>query len=150
MNGTPLTPQDREELRQGKAVFIENMVNRKGEEFSSFVKLDLETGKPSYSRTPDGFSERPDFKIPAEVWGVSLSATQRAKLQDGKAVLVEGMKGYDGKQFSQYVKANFNQGRLDYYNENPDRKKDASQRNVVAQGQNQQQENKKSRGKSVS
>ncbi len=149
MNGVILTPQDREELGQGKAVFLENMVNRKGEEFSSFVKLDLETGKPSYSRTPDGFNERQEFKIPAEVWGVTLTATQRGNLQDGKAVLVEGMKGYDGNQFSQYVKANFNQGRLDYYNENPDRKKDASQRNVVNQGQNQQQDNKKSRGKSI-
>lgn len=149
INGAILTAEDREQLSQGKPVFIENMVNRKGEEFSSFVKLDLETGRPSYSRTPDGFNERPDFKIPAEVWGVTLTATQRGHLQDGKAVLVEGMKGYDGKQFSQYVKANFNQGRLDYYNENPDRKKDASQRNVVNQGQNQQQDNKKSRGKSV-
>lgn len=152
MNGVVLTPGDREELGQGKAVFLENMVNRKGEEFSSFVKLDLETGRPSYSRTPDGFSERQEFKIPAEVWGVTLTATQRGQLQDGKAVMVEGMKGYDGKQFSQYVKANFNQGRLDYYNENPDRKRDASQQNVVNQAQNQEakQNNKKSRGKSIS
>lgn len=154
MNGVMLTPQDREELGQGKTIFLKEMVNRKGEEFSSFVKLDLETGRPSYSRTPDGFEQRQDFKIPAEVWGVSLSATQRGQLQDGKAVLVENMKGYDGKQFSQYVKANFNQGRLDYYNENPDRKRDASQRNVVTQAQNQQQDNKqdnkKTRGRSVS
>lgn len=99
MNGVVLTPQDREELGQGKAVFLENMVNRKGEDFSSFVKLDLETGRPSYSRTPDGFTERQEFKIPPEVWGVTLTATQRGQLQDGKAVLVEGMKGYDGKQF---------------------------------------------------
>ncbi len=152
MNGVILTPQDREELSKGKAVFLENMTNRKGEEFSSFVKLDLETGRPSYSRTPDGFEERQDFKIPAEIWGVTLSATQRGHLQDGKAVLVEGMKGYDGKQFSQYVKANFNQGKLNYYNENPDRKKDASQRNVVDRGQNRQQADKpenKKRGRSV-
>lgn len=149
MNGAMLTPQDRDELRQGKAVFIENMENARGEIYSSFVKLDLETGRPSYSKTPDGFNERPDFKIPAEVWGVSLSATQRGHLQDGKAVLVEGMKGYDGKQFSQYVKANFNQGRLDYYNDNPDRKKDASKRNVVAQAQNQQQQPAKRRGRSA-
>lgn len=99
MNGVVLTPQDREELGQGKAVFLENMVNRKGEDFSSFVKLDLETGRPSYSRTPDGFTERQEFKIPPEVWGVTLTATQRGQLQDGKAVLVEGMKGYGGKQF---------------------------------------------------
>jgi len=154
MNGTVLTPQDREELRQGKPVFIENMVNRKGEEYSSFVQLDLETGRPYYSKTPDGFSERQDFKIPAEVWGVTLTATQRGHLQDGKAVLVENMIGYDKKPFSQYVKANFNQGRLDYYSENPDRKKDASQRNVVNQAQNQKQgtakdDNKKTSRKGV-
>ena len=152
-----LTPEDREQLRAGKPVFIENMVNRRGEEFSSFVKLDLETGRPSYSKTRDGFEERQEFKIPAELWGVSLSATQLAQLQDGKAVLVEGMTGYDGKQFSQYVKANFNRGRLDYYNENPDRKRDASQRNVVADAQNRNRSNAekqnteptKSRGKSI-
>lgn len=157
MGGVMLTPEDREQLRDGKPVFIENMVNRRGEEFSSFVKLDLETGRPSYSKTRDGFEERQEFKIPAELWGVSLSATQRAQLQDGKAVLVEGMTGYDGKQFSQYVKANFNRGRLDYYNENPDRKRDASQRNVVADAQNRNRSNAekqnaeptKSRGKSI-
>ena len=157
MGGVMLTPEDREQLRAGKPVFIENMVNRRGEEFSSFVKLDLETGRPSYSKTRDGFEERQEFKIPAELWGVSLSATQRAQLQDGKAVLVEGMTGYDGKQFSQYVKANFNRGRLDYYNENPDRKRDASQRNVVADAQHRNRSNAekqnaeptKSRGKSI-
>ncbi len=157
MGGVMLTPEDREQLRAGKPVFIENMVNRRGEEFSSFVRLDLETGRPSYSKTRDGFEERQEFKIPAELWGVSLSATQRAQLQDGKAVLVEGMTGYDGKQFSQYVKANFNRGRLDYYNENPDRKRDASQRNVVADAQNRNRSNAekqnteptKSRGKSI-
>lgn len=156
MGGVPLTPEDRQQLREGKAVFIENMVNRRGEEYSSFVKLDLETGRPSFSRTPDGFEERQDFKIPAELWGVSLTATQRAQLQDGKAVLVEGMTGFNGQQFSQYVKANFNRGRLDYYSENPDRKRDASQRNVVAaaqkQGQNDTkkgQDTKKVKGQSV-
>ena len=151
MGGVMLTAEDREQLREGRAVFIENMTNRKGEEYSSFVKLDLETGRPQYSRTPDGFTDRPEYRIPSEVWGVTLSATQRANLQDGKAVRVEGMKGFDGKPFDSYLKVNYNQGKLDYYNENPDLRKDASQRNVVAekqakkQGQGDQPEKKKSR-----
>ena len=139
MGGVKLTAEDREQLREGKPVFIENMINRKGEEYSSFVKLDLETGRPQYAKTLDGFSERPEFKIPAEIWGVMLTATQRAGLQDGKAVLVQGMKGYDGKAFDSYVKVNRNQGKLDYYTENPDQKKDASQRNVVAGKQEKKQ-----------
>ena len=127
------------------------VVNRKGEEFSSFIKADLETGRLSYSRTPDGFEQRAEFKIPEKVWDVKLTRNQRADLQSGKAVLVEGIKGYDGKTISQYVKANFNQGRLDFYNENPDRKRDASQRNVVAnaQKQGQEQAGRKSKGASI-
>ena len=153
MGGVPLTPEDRQQLREGKPVFIENMTNRKGEEYSSFVKLDLETGKPQYSKTPDGFTERPEFKIPAEIWGVTLTATQRASLQDGKAVEVKGMKGFDGKEFNSFVKVNQNQGKLDYYTENPDQKKDASQRNVVAEKQKQSQgdddKQEKKRGRKV-
>lgn len=154
INGVPLTAEDRQDLREGKVIFLKDMVTRKGEEFSSFIKADLETGRLSYSRTPDGFEQRENFKIPAEIWGVTLSATQRAGLQDGKAVLVEGMKGFDGKTFAQYVKVNPYQGKLDYYNENPDRNKNASQRNVVAEAQKKAQEQKKepkkSRGKKVS
>ena len=153
INGVKITAEEQQQLRDGKTIFLNDMVNRKGEEFSSFIKADLETGRLSYSRTPDGFEQRAEFKIPEKVWDVKLTRNQRADLQSGKAVLVEGIKGYDGKTISQYVKANFNQGRLDFYNENPDRKRDASQRNVVAnaqkQGQEQKQSGRKSKGASI-
>ena len=150
IGGTTLTHEDRQQLREGKPVFIENMTNRKGEEYSSFVKLDLETGKPQYSKTMDGFNERPEFKIPAEIWGVTLTATQRASLQDGKAVEVKGMKGFDGKEFNSFVKVNQNQGKLDYYKENPDLKRDASKRNVVAEKQENKNDEKPEKKKSRS
>ena len=137
INGVKITPEEQKELREGKPIFLNDMVNRKGEEFSSFIKADLETGR------------REEFKIPAKVWDVELTRKQRADLQSGKAVLVEGIKGYDGKTISQYVKANFNQGRLDFYNENPDRRRDASQRNVVSATQRQGEENRQSRGASI-
>ena len=153
INGVKITPEEQQQLREGKVIFLNDMVNHKGEEFSSFIKADLETGRLSYSRTPDGFEQRAEFKIPDKVWDVQLNRQQRADLQSGKAVLVEGIKGYDGKTISQYVKANFNQGRLDFYNENPDRKRDASQRNVVAntqkQGQEAKQSSRRSKGASM-
>ncbi|MCM1331599.1 MAG: DUF3945 domain-containing protein [Bacteroides sp.] len=149
INGVKITAEEQQQLREGKVIFLNDMVNRKGEEFSSFIKADLETGRLSYSRTPDGFDQRAEFKIPDKVWDVQLTRKQRVDLQSGKAVLVEGIKGYDGKTISQYVKANFNQGRLDFYNENPDRKRDASQRNVVADAQKQRQDNGKSKGASI-
>lgn len=145
IGGVKLTAEEQKDLREGRAIFLNDMVNNRGEEFSSFIKADLETGRLMYSRTPDGFEERAKFEIPKEIFGAKLSGQQRADLQSGKSVLVEGMKGFDGKSISQYVKLNSNQNKLDFYNENPDRNRNASQRNVVAE----KQEKRQSKGESI-
>lgn len=145
IGGVKLTAEEQKDLREGRAIFLNDMVNNRGEEFSSFIKADLETGRLMYSRTPDGFEERAKFEIPKEIFGAKLSGQQRADLQSGKSVLVEGMKGFDGKSISQYVKLNTNQNKLDFYNENPDRNRNASQRNVVAE----KQEKRQSKGQSI-
>ena len=145
IGGVKLTAEEQKDLREGRAIFLNDMMNNRGEEFSSFIKADLETGRLMYSRTPDGFEERAKFEIPKEIFGAKLSGQQRADLQSGKSVLVEGMKGFDGKSISQYVKLNSNQNKLDFYNENPDRNRNASQRNVVAE----KQEKRQSKGQSI-
>ena len=145
IGGVKLTAEEQKDLREGRAIFLNDMVNNRGEEFSSFIKADLETGRLMYSRTPDGFEERAKFEIPKEIFGAKLSGQQRADLQSGKSVLVEGMKGFDGKSISQYVKLNSNQNKLDFYNENPDRNRNASQRNVVAE----KHEKRQSKGQSI-
>ena len=145
IGGVKLTAEEQKDLREGRAIFLNDMVNNRGEEFSSFIKADHETGRLMYSRTPDGFEERAKFEIPKEIFGAKLSGQQRADLQSGKSVLVEGMKGFDGKSISQYVKLNSNQNKLDFYNENPDRNRNASQRNVVAE----KQEKRQSKGQSI-
>ena len=129
---TALTSEDRETLRKGGVVFLENMINRRGEEFSSFVRLDMTTGNPQYSRTPDGFDERQAPRIPTEVYGHAFTGEERARLQDGKAILVEGMKGRGGKEFSSYIKVNPNTGTLNYYQEDPDKPRN-TRRNTQAE-----------------
>ena len=129
---TALTSEDRETLRKGGVVFLENMINRRGEEFSSFVRLDMTTGNPQYSRTPDGFDERQAPRIPTEVYGHAFTGEERARLQDGKAILVEGMKGRGGKEFSSYIKVNPNTDTLNYYQEDPDKPRN-TRRNTQAE-----------------
>ena len=139
-----LTPEDKEALRKGQPVFLENMINRKGEEFSSFVKLDMNTGRPQYSRTPDGFSERQAPIVPAEVYGHVFTAQERANLQDGKAILVSDLKSANNKTFSSYLKVNANSGQLQYFQENPDIRRNTARRAAQADDtQNRQQEQKK-------
>lgn len=138
---TPLTPEDRETLRKGGTVYLENMINRQGQEFSSFVRLNMTTGYPQYSRTPDGFNEQQVPKIPAEVYGHVFTAQEKADLQDGKAILVSGLKGRGGKEFSTYMKVSPNTGALNFFQENPDRPRNTRQQ--TAQAETQQQEQKK-------
>ena len=87
IGGVKLTAEEQKDLREGRAIFLNDMVNNRGEEFSSFIKADLETGRLMYSRTPDGFEERAKFEIPKEIFGAKLSGQQRADLQSGKSVL---------------------------------------------------------------
>lgn len=138
---TPLTPEDRETLRKGGTVYLENMINRQGQEFSSFVRLNMTTGYPQYSRTPDGFNEQQVPKIPAEVYGHVFTAQEKADLQDGKAILVSGLKGRGGQEFSTYMKVSPNTGALNFFQENPDRPRNTRQQ--AAQAETQQQEQKK-------
>lgn len=138
-----LTPEDKETLRKGQAVYLENMINRKGEEFSAFVKLDMNTGRTMYSRTPDGFNEQQAPRIPAEVYGHVFTAQEKANLQDGKTLLVEGLKN-NGQTFSSYLKVNPYSGQLQYFQENPDIRRDTSRQATQADtAQGQQQEQKK-------
>lgn len=145
-----LTPEDKEALRKGQPVFLENMINRKGEEFSSFVKLDMNTGRPQYSRTPDGFSERQAPIVPAEVYGHVFTAQERANLQDGKAILVSDLKSANNKTFSSYLKVNANSGQLQYFQENPDIRRNTTWRAAQTDDmQNRQQEQKKASRQAV-
>ena len=137
-----LTHEDKELLRKGQPVYLENMINRKGEEFSAFVKLNMTTGNPQYSRTPDGFNEQQAPRIPAEVYGHVFTAQERANLQDGKTILISDLKS-NGKQFSSYLKVNPGSGQLQYFQDNPDIRRDTSRRATQADNA-QQQEQKKS------
>lgn len=136
-----LTHEDKEQLRKGQPVYLENMINRKGEEFSAFVKLNMTTGNPQYSRTPDGFTEQQAPRIPAEVYGHVFTAQERANLQDGKAILISDLKN-NGNSFSSYLKVNATTGQLQYFQENPDLRRDTSRRAAQAdntRGQQQEQ-----------
>ena len=82
--------------------------------------------------------------VPAEVYGHVFTAQERANLQDGKAILVSDLKSANNKTFSSYLKVNANSGQLQYFQENPDIRRNTARRAAqVDDTQNRQQEQKK-------
>lgn len=65
-----ITTEEQQQLREGRIILLNDMMNREGEEFSLFIKADLETGRLSYSCTPGGFEQRTESKIPDKAWDV--------------------------------------------------------------------------------
>jgi hypothetical protein len=146
LGGQKISEDDRATLREGGVIHQPEMVSQKGETLPPFVRLDLQTGRVQYSRDPNKFDERPRFEVPQKVHNVQLTAVQRAQLQDGKAILVEGIVGTDGKVLSQYAKVNKGQTHIELSNDNPDARQKRAQREVEMRPT---QENKQGRGRSI-
>ena len=132
-----LTPEDTQTLKNGGAVFLENMISKSGEEFSRFVRINQNTGMVEYSKTPDGFQERTVPVIPKQVYGHKFTAKERAALQEGKSVYIPNLKGAGGKEFARYIKPS-STGQLNYYMTDPDVKRDTSQRAAQKENANSQ------------
>lgn len=148
INQVQLTDQDQKDLGKGNAVFLPNMIDRNGQSFDAFVKLNPETGQVMRSRTPDGFEEKPKLDIPKEIMGVKVSAKMRADIQDGKAVHIKGAVGFDNKPIPElYVKASASGNTLNFFNEDPDKRKGQSQAKTATISQSQ--DTKKKTGQSL-
>jgi hypothetical protein len=146
LGGIVLSQEDRLDLQGGKVIHVTDMVSQRGENLPPFVRLDMRTGRVQYSYDPNKFDEKPRFEVPQMVHNVQLTATQRAQLQDGKAVKVDGIVARDGNVISQYVKVNKGQTHLEFSNDNPDARRERSQRSTNFR---QTQDNRQSRGRAV-
>ena len=82
LGGVELTKQQIEDLNAGKAIFVEGMERKDGELFSSYVKLDEATGRPSYTRyNPDSPEGAREIYIPNEIGGVKITAEEQQQLR---------------------------------------------------------------------
>jgi hypothetical protein len=89
IGGVQLTDKPVEDLNAGKAIFVEDMKRKDGEKFSSFVKLDEGSGKPSYTRyNPDTPECAREIYVPKEMGGVALTAEDREQLRESWASII--------------------------------------------------------------
>lgn len=115
LGGVELTKQQIEDLNAGKAIFVEDMQRKDGELFSSYVKLDEATGRPNYTRyNPDSPEGAREIYIPKEIGGVKLTAEEQKDLREGRAIFLNDMVSNRGEEFSSFIKADLETGRLMY------------------------------------
>ncbi|MCS3062079.1 DUF3945 domain-containing protein [Parabacteroides distasonis] len=110
-----LTKKQIDDLNGGKAIFVEGMKRKDGELFSSYVKLDEATGRPSYTRyNPDSPEGAREIYIPNEIGGVKVTPEEQKELREGRPIFLNGMVNRRGEEFSSFIKADLETGRLSY------------------------------------
>jgi hypothetical protein len=109
------------------------------------TQAENEASGESKKKNETGANEKLVFKVPQEIRGVSLKPEECALLDSGKALFIANMNGENGEKFSSYVKMNKKDGKLEYYNENPDKATQTMVRYSIPQTgiENQKQANLK-------
>lgn len=114
-NGVKLTDNEKQDLRDGKEIFVDGMVSKAGKEFDTYLRVDANDRRVSY-RFEEGLSNI------RKIGGVELNEQQKTDLIEGKTILVEGMVNKQtGELRDSYVKAtDLETGKLQFSNFNPD------------------------------
>ncbi|NDV57982.1 DUF4099 domain-containing protein [Bacteroides sp. 519] len=120
LKGVKLSEQQKQELQEGKGVYLENMLSKNLKPFSATVQVNadkrgLEFQFPDAQKQAQNQSEKiKQGEIPNTFRKVKLSEDQKASLKDGYTVHISGMKDKKGKDYSGYMTLNKEQGKIDF------------------------------------
>lgn len=134
IKGVNLDGEQKQQLAEGKSVYLEGMTSKGGKEFSSYVQVNADKKgiefrfdqQPNQNQQNEYRQEQPqnsEVRIPKTLLGVELSEQQRTKLQEGQTIYVSGMKDGQGQDFNAYVKVDNENSKLAFFKWNPDKSK---------------------------
>lgn len=138
IKGVILNTEQKNDLAEGKAVYLEGMRSKSDKEFNATVQINadrrslefkfdnsnkLDRSQNQSQMEYQNQSEGTRFRIPTKLLGKDLSEQQQKDLKENKTIYVTGMTDKAGEQFNAYVNVNTEKEKLDFYKWNPDRAK---------------------------
>jgi len=134
IKGVTLNEQQKKDLSEGKAVYLEGMTSKNGKEFNATVQINADRRSLEFKfdtanklsqeqpgKQQQQQAEEPKFHIPSRLLGVELPKEQQDKLRENQTIYVTGMTDKAGELFNAYVKVNAEKGKLDFFRWNPDK-----------------------------
>ncbi|NDV70294.1 DUF3945 domain-containing protein [Dysgonomonas sp. 25] len=134
IKGVTLDDQQKKDLSEGKAVYLEGMKSKNDKEFNATVQINADRRslefrfdnspkqgqKQSKQQSQSGETQ---FRIPTKLLGAELSEQQQKDLKEHKTIYVTGMTDKKGEPFNAYIKVNVEKEKLDFFRWNPDKAK---------------------------
>lgn len=125
IKGVSLDDKQLQSLKEGKAIYLEDMMSKSGKLFNATVQINADKRGIEFSfdnnQTQTQKQSNSEFSIPTKLGGVDLPETDQSKLKDGGTIYVTGMKDREGQEYNAYVKVNTEENKLNFYRWNPDK-----------------------------
>ena len=133
IKGVKLSKEQKEALREGKGVFLENMISNRKNPFSATVQVNadkksLEFIYPNAKQSqeqrqkqeqPHNLVTSDGVTIPKSISGIELTRQQQQDLVNDKTIFVAGLKDKRGVEYDAYIQVNHDKKKLGFYSDNP-------------------------------
>lgn len=124
IKGVKLSEDQKQELREGKALFLEGMTSAKGNEFSAnvqfnadkrYVEFIFNNSNQQKQDNPQSKDQKEEIKeVPREFRGKELSDEQYNNLKNGETIYIDGLIDRKGKPYQGYINYNAKTGKTDF------------------------------------
>ncbi|WP_348800134.1 DUF3945 domain-containing protein [Flavobacterium adhaerens] len=125
IKGVKLNPEQRQTLLDGKPLYLEGMVSKKGEPFNATLQFNAD--KRFVEFLFDGINANKQIQsleAPKFFRGKELDNEQYQKLKDGQTVYLSGLVDKKGKEYNGYITFNKETNKTDFSFQNPNKIKE--------------------------
>lgn len=134
IKGVVLNEQQKQTLMEGKPLYIEGMISKKGEPFNATVQFNADKrfveflfDRGNNNRQTQSNTQGQSTEAPRTVRGKELDNEQYQKFKEGQTIYVAGLVDKQGKEYKGYLTFNKDTGRTDFSFNNPNKMKEKIQ-----------------------
>lgn len=120
----PLTQKQQQALREGRSIYLTDMVSKNGSLFSAKVTVSADTRNLSFEFLNNEKQSKNqknddliDFKLPNTLLGKELSEEDKIKLRKGETIFLTGLTK-NNKVFDSFIKISNDQKKLEFMSKN--------------------------------
>ena len=145
IKGVKLDEQQKQNLMDGKSLYVEGMTSKKGEPFNASVQFNADkryveflfdrsdTNKQSQSPQQNRSEQQ---EVPRTFRGKELDEQQYQKFKDGQTVYVSGLVDKNGKDYQGYITFDKESAKTGFSFENPNKTNEKAQSKGNSEGKN--------------
>ncbi|MNY05627.1 hypothetical protein D3C86_1383550 [compost metagenome] len=131
IKGIKLNQEQKQTLLEGKPLYIEGMVSKKGTAFDATVQFNADKrfveflfDRGNSNKQAQGTEQNQSQEVPKIFRGKDLDNEQYQKFKDGQTIYVSGLVDKKGKEYNGYITFNKETNKTDFSFQNPNKVKE--------------------------